>query len=127
MEKYMNLYSKEYKSLSANTMALFMKYEWPGNVRELENLIKKIIVLGNEEIVNSVIPHDVVAGKIVYKTDDKFIPLKEISKQAIQKAEKAYIKRALNKTNWNRIQAANLLQVSYRSLLSKIKEYDIRP
>jgi transcriptional regulator with PAS, ATPase and Fis domain len=127
MEKYTNLYSKEYKSLSANTMALFMKYEWPGNVRELENLIKKIIVLGNEEIVNSVIPHDVIAGKVVYKSNDKFVPLKEISKQAVEKAEKSYIKRALNKTNWNRIQAANLLQVSYRSLLSKIKEYDIRP
>jgi two-component system response regulator AtoC len=127
MEKYTNLYSKEYKSLSANTMALFMKYEWPGNVRELENLIKKIIVLGNEEIVSSVIPHDVIAGKVVYKSNDKFVPLKEISKQAVQKAEKSYIKRALNKTNWNRIQAANLLQVSYRSLLSKIKEYDIRP
>ena len=127
MEKYTNLYSKEFKSLSANTMALFMKYEWPGNVRELENLIKKIIVLGNEDIVSSIIPHDVIEGKVVYKTNDKFVPLKEISKQAVQKAEKAYIKRALNKTNWNRIQAANLLQVSYRSLLSKIKEYDIRP
>ncbi|MGA1843526.1 MAG: sigma-54-dependent transcriptional regulator [bacterium] len=127
MEKYTNLYGKEYKPLSPNTMALFMKYEWPGNVRELENLIKKIIVLGNEEIVCSIIPHDVVAGKVVYKANDKFVPLKEISKQAVQKAEKAYIKRALNMTNWNRIQAANLLQVSYRSLLSKIKEYDIRP
>jgi len=127
MEKYTSLYGKEYKPLSPNTMALFMKYEWPGNVRELENLIKKIIVLGNEEIVGTIIPHDVVAGKVVYKANDKFVPLKEISKQAVQKAEKVYIKRALNMTNWNRIQAANLLQVSYRSLLSKIKEYDIRP
>ncbi len=127
MEKYSNLYSKEYRHLSADTLSLFMSHEWPGNVRELENLIKKIIVLGSEEIVGSVIPHDVVSGKMVYKADDKFISLKEVSKLAIYKAEKAYIKKALNKTNWNRIQAAKLLEVSYRSLLSKIKAYDIRP
>lgn len=127
MKKYTSLYSKEYKTLSANTISLFMNYEWPGNIRELENLIKKIIVLGSEEIVNDVIPHNLVSGKIVYKSDDKFIPLKEISKQAIEKAENVYIKRALNTTNWNRIQAAKLLNVSYRSLLSKIKAYDIKP
>jgi len=102
MEKYTNLYNKEYKNLSANTMAVFMKYEWPGNVRELENLIKKIIVLGNEEIVSSVIPHDVIAGKIVYKSNDKFIPLKEISKQAVQKAETCRKSKMNTKDNLDR-------------------------
>lgn len=127
MEKYSNLYSKEYKQLSNETLSLFMNHDWPGNIRELENLIKKVIVLGSEEIVTDHIPHDVVSGKIVYRPNDKIIPLKEISKQAVIKAESAHIKKALNKTNWNRLQAAKILDVSYRSLLSKIKEYEIKP
>ncbi|MGA1876353.1 MAG: sigma-54 interaction domain-containing protein, partial [bacterium] len=125
LRKYSNLYGKNVAVVSPQTLGLFMNYDWPGNIRELENLIKKIIVLGNEDIVYTVIPHDVVEGKVVYK-NTKIIPLKEVSRLAIQKAEKATIKSVLAKTNWNRIQAAKLLQVSYRSLLSKIKEYQIR-
>ncbi|MEW6381484.1 MAG: sigma-54 dependent transcriptional regulator [bacterium] len=125
IKKYSSLYSKEISSISPQIMNIFMNYDWPGNIRELENLIKKIIVLGSEEVVYTVIPHDVVEGKMVYK-NTKIVPLKEVSRLAIQKAEKATIKSVLAKTNWNRIQAAKLLQVSYRSLLSKIKEYQIR-
>ena len=125
LKKYTELYGKDVTSISSTTIGLFMNYDWPGNIRELENLIKKIIVLGNEEVVYTVIPHDVVEGKVIYK-NTKIIPLKEVSRLAIQKAEKATIKSVLAKTNWNRIQAAKLLQVSYRSLLSKIKEYQIR-
>ncbi|MEW5803083.1 MAG: sigma-54 dependent transcriptional regulator [bacterium] len=125
VKKYSSLYGKEINSISPQIMNIFMNYDWPGNIRELENLIKKIIVLGSEEVVYTVIPHDVVEGKMVYK-NTKIVPLKEVSRLAIQKAEKATIKSVLAKTNWNRIQAAKLLQVSYRSLLSKIKEYQIR-
>ncbi|MCL6583944.1 MAG: sigma-54 dependent transcriptional regulator [bacterium] len=125
LKKYSAMYGKEITSISPQIMNIFMNYDWPGNIRELENLIKKIIVLGSEEVVYTVIPHDVVEGKMVYK-NTKIIPLKEVSRLAIQKAEKATIKSVLAKTNWNRIQAAKLLQVSYRSLLSKIKEYQIR-
>lgn len=125
LKKYSSLYGKDVNSISAPIMNIFMNYDWPGNIRELENLIKKIIVLASEDVVYTVIPHDVVEGKMVYK-NTKIVPLKEVSRLAIQKAEKATIKSVLAKTNWNRIQAAKLLQVSYRSLLSKIKEYQIR-
>jgi len=125
LKKYSSLYGKEVGSISPSIMNIFMNYDWPGNIRELENLIKKIIVLASEDVVYTVIPHDVVEGKMVYK-NTKIVPLKEVSRLAIQKAEKATIKSVLAKTNWNRIQAAKLLQVSYRSLLSKIKEYQIR-
>lgn len=125
IKKYAGLYGKNVNCITPQTLNLFMNYEWPGNIRELENLIKKIIVLGNEEVVYSIIPHDVIEGKLIYK-NTKIVPLKEVSRLAVQKAEKATIKSVLAKTNWNRIQAAKLLQVSYRSLLSKIKEYQIR-
>jgi transcriptional regulator with PAS, ATPase and Fis domain len=53
------------------------------------------------------------------------VPLKEATRRAIQSTEKALITSALNKTRWNRKKAAQLLKISYRSLLYKIKEYQI--
>jgi two-component system response regulator AtoC len=53
------------------------------------------------------------------------LPLKEATRRAVQSTEKTLIKDALEKTRWNRKKAAQLLQISYRSLLYKIKEYQI--
>jgi len=53
------------------------------------------------------------------------ISLKEATQQAVQKTERTLIKSALSRTNWNRKKAAVLLRISYRSLLYKIKEYQI--
>lgn len=125
--KYKNLYNKPDVKISTNTMNILMNYDWPGNIRELENVIKKLIVLGDEGIINTIMPQaEPGIGNEIY-ISNKIIPLREINRMAVYKAEKASIKSVLNKTNWNRIQAAKLLKVSYRSLLSKIKEYEIRP
>ncbi|MGA1825107.1 MAG: sigma-54-dependent transcriptional regulator [bacterium] len=123
-DKYRNLYNKPELKLSPNIMDLILAYDWPGNVRQLENLIKKLVVLRDEAIVHTVIPSGIEVEKASI-VSDKIIPLREINRMAVYKAEKACIKNVLNKTNWNRIQAAKLLKVSYRSLLSKIKEYEI--
>ncbi|MGA1867137.1 MAG: sigma-54-dependent transcriptional regulator [bacterium] len=126
MNKYRTLYNKPEVKISPYIMDLIMGYDWPGNVRQLENLIKKLIVLGDESIVHTVIPSGIEVEKMTNQSV-KIIPLREINRMAVYKAEKASIKNVLNKTNWNRIQAAKLLKVSYRSLLSKIKEYEISP
>jgi two-component system response regulator AtoC len=113
-----------------------MAYHWPGNVRELENMIKRIVVLGNEsaviqEIANQSPPMPVqeeeedgldLARLGSDLADGEGVDLKAISKRAAQIAEKKVIERVLHQTRWNRKEAAEKLQISYKALLYKMKE-----
>ncbi len=124
-------YNRHRGPLSRETLRLFGQYDWPGNIRELENVIKRIVILDSEE---SVI-HDLWGADItgdeqreipIWETDCMWgLNLKKIGKEASHKAEREAIQRALLRTRWNRKEAAQILQVSYKSLLYKIKEYGI--
>ncbi len=124
-------YNRHYGSLSHKTLRLFDQYDWPGNIRELENVIKRIVILGSEE---SVI-HDLWGTNFSGNREEGIshgemnsknqLNLKEIGREASYKAERVAIQRALLQTRWNRKEAAQLLQVSYKSLLYKIREYGI--
>ncbi|MDY6854859.1 MAG: sigma-54 dependent transcriptional regulator [Thermodesulfobacteriota bacterium] len=126
--KYRRAYNKKIKNLPDKTFNLLMDYSWPGNVRELENIIKKYVVLEGEEIIlrelnvketkNRKEKNDDVNLHDVYKG----LSLREIGKKAASQAEKVAIKKILEQTHWNRRQAAEILQISYKTLLSKIKE-----
>ena len=129
-------YNKELDHLSAETMKLFMQYHWPGNVRELENMIRRMVVLGNEQAVIDEIVEtqksarpseepsetvDLQALGADFSSADG-IDLKAISRRAAQVAEKRVIERVLQQTRWNRKEAAEKLQISYKALLYKMKE-----
>ncbi|HLG21545.1 MAG TPA: sigma-54 dependent transcriptional regulator, partial [Candidatus Manganitrophaceae bacterium] len=108
-------YNKPYKPLPAKTLSAFIRYDWPGNVRELENFIKRIVILGDEH----------GAPPFLFsKTREEALPfsLKQISRQVSKKLEGEVIRKVLNQTRWNRRKAAEILKISYRSLLYKIKE-----
>ena len=137
--------------ISDELMALFMEYHWPGNIRELENYIQKIIVLGDDKQVikelmskkelkiqgpsesasqggNRAQDEDLIEsiiGDIHVDTSSDFPSLKEIKKIAQAKVERVYIEEALRRTGGNRRDAANLLQISYKALLYKMKNYEI--
>jgi len=130
-------YRKDLKALSSETMDIFMKYHWPGNVRELENMVRRMVVLGNETAVLEEIslrgtaptarsaPSDntLDLGALgVDFTKGEAIDLKAISRRAAQVAEKRVIERVLQQTRWNRKEAAEKLQISYKALLYKMKE-----
>jgi two-component system, NtrC family, response regulator AtoC len=129
-------YRKELKALTADTMDVFMKYHWPGNVRELENMVRRMVVLGNESAVLQEISRgsapasksaagdgalDLGALGVDF-TKGEAIDLKAISRRAAQVAEKRVIERVLQQTRWNRKEAAEKLQISYKALLYKMKE-----
>ncbi len=128
LEKLSILYGKPRKELRPETMHLLQGYEWPGNVRQLENLIKQIVVRSDENIIYDTlkgpIPSAGHKGPAVEIDGDDF-SLKGKVDIAVAEVEKLMITKALHKTNWNRRKAAKLLDISYRSLLYKIKDYKI--
>ena len=115
-------------------MELLQQYEWPGNIRELENLMKQIVVRNDEDIISRVVSqrsqkHQAAAAEPLQEFQisdlETGLSLKEATQRVVERTEKDLIHGALNRTNWNRKRAAQLLGISYRSLLYKIKEYGL--
>ena len=109
-------------------MRLLMAYDWPGNVRELENTVEWAIVLcEGTKIDVDVLPERMRAlaraaeSVRLGEPDDADLSIKRASRRS----EEALIRRALQKTRGNRTRAAELLEISHRALLYKIKEYAI--
>ncbi len=135
IEKYNQLYQKEAPPLSPDTMAKMVGFNWPGNVRQLENLIKQIVVRGDESIAedlsNGSSGHTVRNAQAEADDLDSdpelagTFSLKKRVGAAIAREEKRLIRDVLNSVNWNRRKAADILEISYRSLLYKIKDYNL--
>jgi len=138
--KYINLYNKEFSDMSPDIMGQLRAFAWPGNVRQLENMIKQVVVRGDESIIVDLIANSGVklvteAGQsetenVKTAVDIPDIPVDSYSLKArigaiVAHEEKKLIKEVLGKTNWNRRRAAEMLEISYRSLLYKIKDYDL--
>ena len=110
-----------------------MEYSWPGNVRELENMLKRIVVLQSEDAIAeevfgvraSVLPNVAAeedGAEPELDPTQEGVSLREIGKRAARAAERRALRQILYQTNWNRKKAAKILEVSYKTLLQKIKE-----
>jgi two-component system response regulator AtoC len=123
--------------LSPRLAAAFETYAFPGNVRELENMIKRVVVLESEESILAEIDRSERQGsrgssgllqlieEIERTAGD--VPLREVGRRVAQEAEREAIERVLQHTQWNRKQAAQLLGVSYKTLLQKIRGCGLEP
>jgi transcriptional regulator with PAS, ATPase and Fis domain len=112
-------------------------YPWPGNLRELGNFIKRYLVLGDEKLaINELQPRSDGSGASFDASPPRSATepsgsagggggLKSLARSAKDEAEAEAIAKALDETNWNRKQAAALLQISYKALLYKIRQYGI--
>jgi two-component system response regulator AtoC len=130
LDKFGKKYRKEVRSLSDHMMKAFLKYQWLGNIRELENVIQRVIVLGNEEVIMEELAsvnmeEPTQTTKVTHLHEKPWPSLKEVQREATIKAETEVIRKALDLTNWNRKKAADLLNISYKALLYKIKECGI--
>jgi two-component system response regulator AtoC len=126
LDKFSKKYQKKGNPLSEKVMRAFLRYHWLGNVRELENVIQRLIVLGNEKAIIEELAQgrekDSDYGKKKKVSDKAWVSLKDLQKKAVKKAEAEMILKALEMTNWNRKKAAKMLNVSYKAFLYKIKE-----
>ena len=120
----------EIRGVHPHATAKLMAYRWPGNIRELQNVIEQACVLSEEDHIDvSVLPPQMLsdssedgpgAGESALVSETSFsIP------DAVASIERRLIERALLETKGNRTHAAELLEISQRSLLNKIKRYAI--
>jgi two-component system response regulator AtoC len=124
VERYAKLFQHDGFQLAAETVQRLLGYRYPGNVRELENIIKRMIVLGDSQLARSLWPGELANGKNESPSPPvkAQVSLKDISRKAALAAERQAILDALEQTHWNRMRAAKLLNISYRALLYKIKD-----
>ncbi|MBK8941208.1 MAG: sigma-54-dependent Fis family transcriptional regulator [Polyangiaceae bacterium] len=116
--------STQIRGLSPDARKLLMEYSWPGNVRELENTIERALVLCETDLIMV----DDLPDRIKEAHDPVQVQLAsgELSiKKTTRAIEAILIRRALEKTKGNRTQTANVLEISHRALLYKIKDYEI--
>lgn len=125
MRKIADKYGRTPLPLSPELQHACMNYSWPGNLRELENFVKRFLVLGDEQIMlNELMPSCV---RYVESADPTIGGLKRMSRSVKDDAEAMAIAKALEATRWNRKQAASQLQISYKALLYKIKQFNLVP
>ncbi len=130
MSRMSEQYARPSLPLSTELLKACQDYNWPGNLRELNNFVKRYLVLGDEKLaVNELHPKTDGSGArfdlTPHAPPDAGGGLKSLARSAKDGAEAEAIKLALEQTNWNRKQAAALLQISYKALLYKIRQYGI--
>lgn len=129
-------------NLSDEPREPLLRHSWPGNVAELRKLVRLAFNASNEKALKAFVLNELeVSSSNISAQDGKgpggqsyrsgrkcqvtTLSLKEACKTIIEKTEKEIISEALGRTNWNRRRAAEILDISYRTLLNKIKGYEL--
>ena len=139
MRKGSKRYGREPLAFSKRLLDTLTEHHWPGNLRELENVVNRYLVLGDETaILEELRPYGTPEatpsaqnqgqGSVMQNDANGGSPgLKAMVKNLKGSAESTAIAQVLEGVGWNRKAAANDLQISYKALLYKIKQYDLSP
>jgi two-component system response regulator AtoC len=133
MTRMAERYARPQLPLSPQMLEACQAHPWPGNLRELNNFLKRYLILGDANLAvaelqprNDGNPGGTLATSAsASKSGETGGGLKSLARSAKDEAEGEAIRQALEQTNWNRKQAATLLQISYKALLYKIRQYGI--
>lgn len=118
--KHMN---KKIDGLSNETLSRLMNYDWPGNIRELENVIERAIILSNGQIIT---PEDLPEFLNNLKQKEALDADNNLKlKDALKSPEKDLILKALNSVDWNRNEAARILDINRTTLFKKMRQYGL--
>jgi DNA-binding NtrC family response regulator len=129
MRKVAAKYERAPLPISPVLMQALSRHPWPGNLRELENTIKRYLILADEQtIIDELAPQQSAESPTADGEETGGNgSLKHLVRNLKGGAESAAIARTLEGTGWNRKAAASELQISYKALLYKIKQYNLVP
>jgi len=122
LDKYARDFGFEFKGIDSDAETCLNAYSWPGNVRELQNMMERATVLGHGKLISiEHLPNDVLEDK-EHSNNDVKTSISALNPQ-VEQFEKKIIQQALEQTGDNKAKAAQLLDISERSLWYKIKKY----
>jgi DNA-binding NtrC family response regulator len=117
---------KPVSGVTPEALEALRAYPWPGNVRELRNALKRAAVLADGPIALADLPGE-FRGRpplpVTAPAGGGPTTLKDVVRHVVETAERDLIVRTLERTRWNRAQAARLLGINYKTLYNKLKEY----
>lgn len=129
MENFNRTRQRALKGIAPEALQLLVNYPWPGNIRELENLVERLTILKGSGVVDVSDLPDRYRQSTLSK-DPKSLEIPEAGldfNSAVDAYENALILKALEKTGWNRNQAALLLRLNRTTLVEKIKKKGLKP
>ncbi len=114
--------SKTKKTISDEAMGLLERYDWPGNIRELENVIERAAILSHGTVIE---PADLSLGpsESAEKNQSEIIG----TSVSLEHIQRLHIEGVLKAQNWNKTSAAKLLDISLKTLYTKIQQYGLKP
>lgn len=121
LEKSSKKNKMEIKSISADGMKNLLEYSWPGNIRELENLVERLSVISDDNLITAEFILFHLNPKLHANGDFKNLPLED----ALYAFEKKMIINALKKANGVKNRAAKLLKINTSSLYYKLEKFDL--
>jgi two-component system response regulator AtoC len=138
LRTYAARYHSDLRELPRELRDAFLRWDWPGNVRELENAVRRYVILPDMKTALSYLatsgwgaeaplpaaPWKAPAARAEQAFREDFSLLK-VGAQAAEEAERQLLRRALAETRWNRKEAAQMLQISYKALLNKLKKWEV--
>ena len=122
LKKYNRIFKKEIRGFSAEVLEYLIKYNWPGNVRELKNIIERLAVLKDNDIIS---PKDLLFDTFM-KSNSKRFSIEGTLKQACYDFERQYINTVLEEVNGNQSEASKILGIHRNALFNKMKKLGLK-
>jgi two-component system, NtrC family, response regulator AtoC len=119
---YNAMYERSTPALPDELVQLIQARYWPGNIRELENRVARYVILGADDDFEQKSAMRKSFPAAIPTALDGSVPLKRIAKQAVREMERNLILSVLQANHWNRRRTAEVLKISYRALIYKIRE-----
>ena len=134
LDKFNGKLDRQVREVAPEAVSVLSRYGWPGNIRELENLMERVILLLESDVIEvEDLPAQVRDAPLVSSGELPELPrteegesLKEVVRVHTEELERELIVRALDETGWNVTHTAQRLGISRKGLQLKMKEYGLR-